>query len=257
MILTVDIGNTNMEYGAFNANDELVFESRVATDPYRMCDEYAISLADILNMYHVDPEQIEGAIISSVVPPTTEQVKAAIEKVCKCRVMVVSPGMKTGLNIKIDDPSSLGADLAAVAVGAKKLYPLPVIIVDLGTATKVLAVDSEGAFLGGIISPGVKISSEALAKKTAALPLIGINSDPIDHVIGTNTIDCMRSGLLVGTACMVDGLIERFEQELGQKATVVATGGFSTSIQPLCRNEIIVNRDLIQVGLLDMYRRNR
>lgn len=257
MILTVDIGNTNMEYGAFGEKDELIFESRVATDQYRMCDEYAISLADILNMYGCTPDMVEGAIISSVVPPTTEQVKAAIEKVCKCRVMVVSPGMKTGLNIKIDDPSTLGSDLAAVAVGAKALYPLPVIIVDLGTATKVLAVDKSGAFLGGIIAPGVKISSEALAKKTAALPLIGINSEPIRHVIGTNTTDCMRAGLLVGTACMVDGLIERFEEELGMSATVVATGGFSTSIQPLCRKEIIVNRDLIQVGLLEMYRKNK
>lgn len=256
MILTVDIGNTNTEYGFFEKDGTFLFDSRVETNPHRMCDEYAISLADILHLYGYAPEQVEGAIISSVVPPTTTQIKAAIEKICRCRVLLVSPGVKTGLNIRIDDPGSLGGDLAAVSVGAKKHYPLPVIIVDLGTATKILALDEKGSYRGGVIAPGVKISSEALASKTAALPLIGITNEPVTHVIGTNTLDAMRAGLLAGTACMIDGMVEKFEEELGCKCNVVATGGFSGVIKPLCRKQMTVDPYLVQKGLLEIYLKN-
>ena len=231
MILTIDVGNTNTVIGGFD-DDKLVFESRIATNNSRMEDEYAIALADILRLYGHDASEIGGAILSSVVPPVTSQLKGAVEKVCGCRVMTVGPGIKTGLNIKIDEPASLGADLAAVAVGAKEHYPLPAIVIDMGTATKILAVDKTGAFIGGIIAPGVKISNEALAAQTASLPLISISSAPIKTVIGTNTIDCMRSGLLYGAAFMVDGMIEHFEQEIGEKCTVIATGGFSSTIKP-------------------------
>jgi type III pantothenate kinase len=170
--------------------------------------------------------------------------------------MTVGPGLKTGLNIKIDEPASLGADMAAVAVGAKEHYTLPVIVIDLGTATKILAVDGTGAFIGGIIAPGVKISAEALSAKTASLPLISITSEPVKSVIGANTIDCMRSGLLNGTAYMIDGMIENFEQEIGEKCTVIATGGFSSVIKPLCKKEFILDGSLILTGLLDIYKKN-
>lgn len=147
--------------------------------------------------------------------------------------------------------------MAAVAVAAKEHYPLPAVVIDLGTATKVLAIDKSGAFVGGIIAPGVKISIEALANRTASLPLISINNDPpLKNVIGTNTIDCMRSGLLYGTAFMVDGMIESFEKELGEKCTVIATGGFSSVIQPLCKHVFTVDRSLIMTGLLDIYKKN-
>ena len=172
MILTIDVGNTNTVIGGFDENDVLCFESRISTDRYRMEDQYAITLVDILSLYGHTPDAVTGAIISSVVPPVTPQIKGAAEKVCHCRVLTVGPGIKTGLNIRIDEPASLGADMAAVAVGAKEHYPLPAVVIDLGTATKILAVDKTGAFVGGIIAPGIKISAEALAQKTASLPLI-------------------------------------------------------------------------------------
>lgn len=256
MILTIDVGNTNTTFGCFDEGGALVFESRISTDIYRMQDQYAVSLADILRLYDIDRESVSGAVLSSVVPPVTAQIKPAVEKICKCRVMTVGPGLKTGLNIKIDEPASLGADIAAVAVGAKEYYALPAIVVDLGTATKVLAVDKTGAFIGGIIAPGLKISAEALSAKTAALPLIGVSGEPLKRVIGTNTIDCMRSGLLYGHAFMLDGMIESFEKEIGEKCTVVATGGFSSAIRPLCKTDFILDENLILKGLLAIYRKN-
>lgn len=256
MILTIDVGNTNTTFGCFDEKGALVFESRISTDIYRMQDQYAVSLADILRLYDIDRESVLGAVLSSVVPPVTAQIKPAVEKICKCRVMTVGPGLKTGLNIKIDEPASLGADIAAVAVGAKEYYALPAIVVDLGTATKVLAVDKTGAFIGGIIAPGLKISAEALSAKTAALPLIGVSGEPLKRVIGANTIDCMRSGLLYGHAFMLDGMIESFEKEIGEKCTVVATGGFSSVIRPLCKTDFILDENLILKGLLAIYRKN-
>ncbi len=257
MILAIDVGNTNTQFGAFDEEDRLVFESRIATNLFRMEDEYAVTLTDILKLYNVDARSIDGAVMSSVVPPVTVQLKPAVEKVCGCRVRIIGPGLKTGLNIKIDEPASLGADMAAVAVGAKEKYPLPAIVADLGTATKILAVDKTGAFIGGIIAPGVKISAEALAAKTAALPLIGISGEPIKKVIGTNTIDCMRSGLLNGAAFMLDGFVERFEREIGEKCTVIATGGFSSVIKPMCRTDFILDENLILIGLLEIYKKNK
>ena len=257
MILTIDVGNTNTVFGGFDNADKLLFESRISTDRFRMEDQYAITLVDILNLYGHKPDEVEGAILSSVVPPVTVQLKPAVEKVCGCRVMTVGPGIKSGLNIKIDEPASLGADMAAVAVGAKEHYKLPAIVIDLGTATKILAVDKTGAFIGGIIAPGVKISLEALAQRTASLPLISITSDPVKNVIGTNTVDCMRSGLLYGTALMIDGMIRKFEREIGEKCTVIATGGFSPAIKSLCETEFILDRSLIMTGLLDIYKKNR
>lgn len=257
MILTIDVGNTNTCIGGFDDNDKLTFESRIDTDRYRMADQYAIILNDILRLYGHEPKEITGAIISSVVPPVTGQIKEAIEKICGCKALTVGPGLKTGLNIQIDEPASLGADMAAVAVGAKEHYPLPAIVIDLGTATKILAVTKSGAFIGGIIAPGVKISIEALANRTASLPLIGISNDPpLKNVIGANTLDCMRSGLLYGTAFMIDGMIEHFEKEIGEKCTVIATGGFSSVIKPLCKSDFILDRNLIMTGLLDIYKKN-
>ena len=256
MILTIDVGNTNTVIGGFDENDVLCFESRISTDRYRMEDQYAITLVDILSLYGHTPDAVTGAIISSVVPPVTPQIKGAAEKVCHCRVLTVGPGIKTGLNIRIDEPASLGADMAAVAVGAKEHYPLPAVVIDLGTATKILAVDKTGAFVGGIIAPGIKISAEALAQKTASLPLISISGEAPRRVIGTNTIDCMRSGMLYGTAFMLDGMTEHFEQELGEKCTVIATGGFSAVVEPLCRRDFILDKSLRLKGLFDIYKKN-
>ncbi len=254
MVLTVDVGNTNIVLGGFE-DDELFFVSRMQTNKYKMPDEYAIEFRSILDINGYSAKTFDGAIISSVVPPLLPTLKTAVAKLFGCRVLTVSPGTKTGLNIRIDNPAETGADLVCACVGALVRYPMPCIIVDLGTATKFLAMDEKGNFLGGPIMPGVNISLDALSQRTAQLP--HIEFDGIDHVIGTNSIDSMRAGVLYGTASMIDGMLSRIEEEIGQKATAVITGGISQGIAPYCRRDIIYDENLVLYGLKEIYNKNQ
>lgn len=253
MILAIDIGNTNIVFGVFDGFN-LVLESRIDTNRHRMADQYAITIDQLFQLYKIKRTDISGAVISSVVPPVSDQLKLSIERVFGITPLMVGSGVKTGLNIMIDDPSTLGADLAGGGAAAKELYPLPCIVVALGTATKVYAVDKSGAFIGGIIAPGIKISLEALAGRTMSLPMISLEGSA--PVIGKNTADCMRSGLLYGHAGMIDSFIDRFREQLGN-ASVVATGEFSTVIKDYCRNEFIVDQQLVLKGLKIIYEKNR
>lgn len=253
MILAIDIGNTNIVFGVFDGSD-LVLESRMDTSRHRMADQYAITIDQLFHLYKIKHTDITGAVISSVVPPVSDQMKISIEKVFGITPLMIGSGVKTGLNILIDDPSTLGADLACGGAAAKELYPLPCIVIDLGTATKVYAVDKKGAFIGGIIAPGIKISLEALASRTMSLPMISL--DGSTPVIGKNTVDCMRSGVLYGHAGMLDSFIDKFQEQLG-KASVVATGGFSTVIKDYCRNEFIVDQQLVLKGLKIIFDKNK
>lgn len=255
MILTIDVGNTNTVMGVFDNKEKLIFDIRIETNAYRMADEYVIILMNTLSLNKVEPSEIKGAIISSVVPPVSEQIKGAVKKLFNIEAMLVGPGVKTGLNIRIDDPATLGADLCCAGVAVKEHYPLPCIIVDLGTATKVLAVNENGEFLGGVIGVGVKMALDALSSNTAALPLI--STGRVEKAIGANTVDCMRSGTIIGMACMLDGLIERFEEEMGKAASVVATGGLSGLIIPYCKREMTHDPDLLLKGLIAIYSRNK
>lgn len=255
MIFTVDVGNTNIVIGVFDDNDKLLFSSRIATEASKTEDQYAIDFKDILGLYGVGTKSFEGAIISTVVPPLVPTLKGAIKKLLGCRVLIVSSGVKTGLNIKIDDPAILGADLVCGAVGAMAKYPLPLIIFDMGTATTISAIDRNGCFLGGTIFPGVKVSLRALSSAAAQLPDINTELNG-KSVIGKNSIDSMKSGIVFGTASMVDGMIERYKAELGEDATVVATGGVSTSIVAHCKNKVIVDENLLTDGLLLIYKKN-
>lgn len=254
-ILTIDVGNTNTVLGVYQDNDELVFDARIETNASRMADEYVLLFMNALALHGLNAKEFEGAVLSSVVPPVTEQIRAAVEKLFGISAMVIGPGIKTGLNIRIDDPSILGADLCCAAVAAKAYYPLPCIIIDLGTASKVLAVNAAGEFLGGAIAGGLKMTFESLASGTAALPLI--SAGKVERAIGTNTADCMRSGVILGMAGMLDGLIERFEAEMGKAKSVVATGGFSSVILPECRRKMIHDPQLLLKGMMVMYRKNR
>ncbi|MEG0692042.1 MAG: type III pantothenate kinase, partial [Oscillospiraceae bacterium] len=200
------------------------------------------------------PEMFDGAIISCVVPPLINTLKKAISRLLDCRVMTVSPGTKTGLNIKIDNPAILGADLVCGAVSAIGRYPMPCIIIDLGTATKFSVLDKDGSFLGVSIMPGVNISLEALSANTAQLPHIDFGESV--NVIGKNSPDSMRSGILFGTASMVDGMIERINEELSAKATVVATGGVASSIIPYCKSDITVDENIVLYGVKKIYDKN-
>lgn len=254
MILAVDVGNTNIVFGGF-VGEELKFISRLSTQVSRMEDQYAITLKDTLQLYGFSHNEVTGCIISSVVPPITAQLERGIQKLCNVKPIVVSPGIKTGLNIKIDDPSILGSDLACAAVAAKSKYKMPCIFVDIGTCLKIFALDKTGALLGGAIAPGIRLSFEALSSKTASLPLIG--AEPVEKIIGTNSPDSMRAGVITGTACIIDGMIERYEEILGEEASLVATGGYSALIAPICRRNIALDPHLVLEGLHIIYKKNQ
>ena len=254
MILAVDIGNTNIVLGCIEGK-EIVKEARMATDLIKTSDQYCAELKVMLDLLEIDRHAIEGSIISSVVPPVLNSFKTAIIKLTGKAPLVVGPGIKTGLNILLDNPAMAGGDLIVGAVAALAEYKPPLLIVDMGTATTLTALDAKGNFLGGSIFPGVKISAEALSGKTAQLPAISLEAPK--KAIGRNTIDSMRSGLMMGTAAMLDGMIQRMEEELGSPATVIATGGIARFVIPMCRREMIYDKDLLLKGLGLLYENNR
>jgi len=254
MILTIDIGNSNIVLGGVEG-DDIVFEARLRTDPTKTSDEYCIDLKMILEVYGVKEADIEGSIIGSVVPQVLNSVQTAIKKLTGKAALVVGPGLKTGLNIRIENPNQTGADLVVGAVAALREHKPPMIIVDMGTATTIMVLDKDGAFIGGAIAPGVKISLDALTDRTALLP--GLQLDQPKKAIGRNTIDCMRSGIMMGAACMLDGMVERMEAELGAKATVVATGGIAKFVIPMCKTPMVYDKDLLVKGLAILYRENK
>lgn len=255
MILTTDIGNTNITLGVFDG-DNAICISRLATQRHRTAEQYAIELSSIFQLENINTAEIDGAIISSVVPELTRAIKDAIYKVAKCNALVVAAGIKNGLKITTDNPKELGADLVAGAVGAISQYNLPCLVMDLGTATKISVIDEGGVFAGCTIAPGVGISLDALSMRTSQLPAIELTAP--ENAIGTNTIECIRSGTVLGNAAMLDGMATRLEKELGKPIkTLVATGGLAKEIVACCEKEIIYNKDLVLEGLLAIYRKNR
>lgn len=253
MILAIDIGNTHIVLGCME-QDEILFEARLATDRIKTSDQYCAELKSLLELYRIELSAIEGTIISSVVPPVLNAFTEAVKKLVPKRCLVVGPGLKTGLNIRIDNPAEVGSDLIVAAVAATKEYGAPLLIIDMGTATTFSVVDRQKAYLGGAICPGVMISLDALTGRTAQLP--GIRLSIPKRVVGKNTVDCMQSGLLYGTAAMLDGMVDRMEAELGYPTTVVATGGLSEHILPLCKREMIYDGDLLLKGLNILYKLN-
>jgi type III pantothenate kinase len=253
MLICIDIGNTNITIGGYKG-DELRFTAKLSTDSHRTADQYAIEIRDVLHIYGIERDEVTAAAISSVVPTVGKAVERALKKLFSVTPLVVGPGVKTGLNIKIDNPAQLGADLATGAVAALQKYPTPCIVIDLGTASTISVLGQNGEFLGGAIAAGVKLTLEALSSKTAQLPSVDIEAPK--SVIGTNTVDCMKSGLVFGAASMLDGMIMRIERELGQKTTVVATGGLAPEVVALCENKIILDDNLLLDGLKLIYEKN-
>ena len=353
MILAIDIGNTNIVLGCVEGK-KTYFIERLSTDKAKTELEYAVSLKNVLELYEIPVEQIEGGIISSVVPQVTELCRSAAEKVIKKPVKVVGPGVKTGLNIKLDDPATAGSDLVVVAVAALNEYTCPQIVIDMGTATTMSVLDQKGSFIGGVILPGLRTSLDALVSNAAQLSQTSLTApkkvikkpvkvvgpgvktglnikldDPatagsdlvvvavaalneytcpqivIDmgtattmsvldqkgsfiggvilpglrtsldalvsnaaqlsqtsltapkKVIGKNTLDCMKGGMIYGNAASIDGMIERMEEELGCKCTIVATGGLAKAVIPHCRHDIIIDENLLLKGLQIIYEKNR
>ena len=253
MILAVDVGNTNIVLG-FLEGERLVNECRLSTAVNDSAEVYAIKLNSIFEICKIKPEEIEGSALSSVVPPLNRTISKAIMLITGKKPIVIGPGIKTGLHIKTNNPAELGADMVVGAVASIAKYPCPQIIFDLGTATTASVIDRDGCFIGCSILCGVKTALTALASGTAQLPQIEIVAPK--SPIGTNTIDCMRSGTVYGTAAMIDGLVKRFEKELGEKATVIITGGLGGVISKYCETDVIVDKNLLIDGLRMIYEKN-
>ena len=254
MLLTVDIGNTNITLGIFSG-EKLLFTSRLATDRKRTEDQYAVELLNIFKLHNAKISEFKGAIVSSVVPEVTEHFRQAVEFVTGKNPYVLQSDVGSGLSIVNDAIGQLGADIAAVSVAAIEKYPLPCFIMDLGTATKIILIDENKMFRGCTISAGVGISLDALASKTSQLPAVSLKAP--DCSIGTNTVDCMKSGTVFGTAAMLDGLAMRMERDFGKKVvTTVATGGLSREIVKNCEREVIYDQNLILDGLKCIYERS-
>ncbi len=254
MILTVDIGNSNIVIGGVEG-EKIVLEARLRTDATKTSDEYAVDLKSLLDIYGISVKAVEGGIIGSVVPQVLNSIHTAIKKLTGHNALVVGPGIKTGLNIAIENPNQTGADLVIGCVAALREHKAPMIIIDMGTATTMVVLDEKGTFIGGAISPGVRISMDALTQGAALLP--GLQLDKPKRVIGRNTADCMRSGIMLGSAAMIDGMVARMEEELGYKCKVIATGGIGKFIVPLCKTPIHYDKDLLVKGLATLYRENK
>lgn len=253
MILAVDIGNTNIVIGCIE-QEKIYFVERVSTNISKTELEYVVEFKTLLELYQIRMEEITGCIIASVVPPLTNIVKNAMEKLLRISPLIVGPGVKTGLNILMDNPGQVGTDLIVNAVAGLKYYGAPIIMIDMGTATTISVVDEKKNYIGGMILPGVKVSLESLVNRTSQLPRISLEAPK--KIIGKNTIDCMKSGIIMGQAACMDGMIERIWEELGYEAPVVATGGLAGCIVPHCKKEIICDNELTLKGLGIIYRKN-
>lgn len=254
MLLAIDIGNTNIVIGGIR-DDEIVFKARIATDRLKTSDQYGVEIKNMLEAFGIVREDVSDCIISSVVPPVFNSVNTGVIKVIGKKPMVVGPGLKIGLNVHTDIPSQVGSDLIVTAVAALAEYPAPLLLIDMGTATTVQVIEPKNVFIGGLILPGVMVSLDSLSNRAAQLP--GISLEMPKHIVGKNTVDCMRSGAMYGTAAMLDGIIDRITQELGHSFTVVATGGLAQFITPLCNHEIILEKELLLKGLNIIYKKNK
>lgn len=253
MLLTIDVGNTNIKFGIYDGK-ELHRIIKLSTDAHKTADEFAVELFTLFQVYSVDCFLIDGCIICSVVPRVTQRLKAAVKSVTGVDALVVGPGIKTGVNICIEDPATLGADLVVACAAAQSMYDAPCIVISMGTATAMFVIDKDKRMLGGTIAPGVSISLDALTAHGALIPSIALCAP--ENVIGKNTDDSIRSGVVVGTACMIDGMIDKIEKELGYPCTIIATGGIAPMISHNCEHDIILKDDLILEGLRIIYHKN-
>ena len=254
MILAIDIGNTNIVLGCMEEG-KCIFVERLSTVRTKTELEYAIDIKNVLDIYHIKRSELKGGIISSVVPQITTVVKLAVEKILGGEVLVVGAGIKTGLNICIDNPAQLGSDLVVDSVAAIAEYPAPMLVFDMGTANTVCVIDKNKNYIGGMIYPGIGVSLDSLTANASQLGGIGIEAP--GHIIGKNTVECMKSGVIYSSAAAIDGIIDRLVEEMNGDVTVIATGGPAKKIVPFCRRKIILDDNLLLKGLEIIYRKNR
>lgn len=253
MVLAIDVGNTNIVLGGISGGKQ-IFSARLASDRNKTADQYALDIQGLFALHGVKTEEIEGGILSSVVPYLQTVIPQAIRLLTGLDIMVVGPGIKTGLNIRMDDPGTVGSDLIVTAVAARAKYPAPIAVIDMGTATTVSVISADGSYIGGMIIPGLWVSVNALSARAAQLPYIDLTG-PVKF-LGTNTVDCMRSGALIGTAAMLDGVIDGLEKELEAPVSAVLTGGVSPLVVPYCRRKYHLEPDILIEGLRILYDKN-
>jgi type III pantothenate kinase len=254
MLLTIDVGNTNIVYGLFQES-RLRHQFRVESARGRTADEYAVQLRALLDMHSVDRDRVEAAIIACVVPSLTEPMVELVRRAFGRDAMVVGPGTRTGMAILIENPREVGADRIADAVAGFDRAKGGVIVVDFGTSTNFDCVTPKGEYLGGVLAPGLQISADALFARAAKLPRVEIAKPP--RVVGKNTVHAMQSGIVYGYVGLVDGIVERLKAELDYPCAVIATGGLAPLIAPLSRTIVEIDDVLTLVGLRILYERNR
>ncbi len=254
MIFAVDVGNTHIAIGCIEGS-HVHNIGKIVTNKLSTISEYAVKLRQLLEFEAIDLKQIDGAILSSVVPSVTDSVRIAIEKLLKVQPLVVGAGIRTGFNIKIDAPSTMGADLVALTAATIEEYGAPAIVLDMDTATTISVIDRNASYIGGAIIPGMLLSLNALISNTSLLQNVSIEAPR--KTIATNTADCMRSGVVYGSAAMIDGMIDRMTDELLDNPIILATGSMARIIVPHCRHDIVLDNDLLLKGLGALYRRNK
>jgi len=253
MLLTVDIGNTNINIGVFDGS-KLKGTWKIDTGVHRMPDEYASLMLNLFDRQSIDTSQIKGAILCSVVPTLVGVFEEVCRRYLKVLPLVVEAGVKTGVRICLDNPREVGADRVVNAVAAHQIYGGSVIVIDLGTATTFDAVSEDGDYLGGAIAPGIAIATEALFTRTAALPRVELSHPK--RAVGRNTVEAMQSGIVFGYAGLIEGIVARIQQEMGGKAKVVATGGYAELLARETPVIEVVNPDLTLIGLRLIYEMN-
>lgn len=255
MLLAADLGNTNITLGVFREK-ELVFSARLSSSRSRTADEYAVLLDAVFRMHGVAAGDIHGAVLSSELNPLTPVFSAAVETICRVRPLVVGPGVRTGLDIRVDIPSQVGSDIAVCSVAAMSLQTPPLAVVDMGTATTLTLIDGGGQLTGVMICPGVRSGLEALSFTAAALPDISLEKPRA--LLGKNTVDSMTSGVIYGAAAMIDGLVERLREELNaEQLPVIATGGLAGTVLPYCRTKARYEPELVLLGLRLVWENHR
>ncbi|WP_295858932.1 type III pantothenate kinase [uncultured Oscillibacter sp.] len=256
MLLAIDVGNSTTSVGLFAPDRELKFLATLDTGVRRTADQFSIDLMNVFALYHYDLRDVSGAIICSVVPPLNFMLEKAVGRLLGKPPMVVGPGLKTGLNIRMDFQTQMGADIVADAVSALEKFSPPIVTVDMGTATTIGVISHDRTYEGGLLLPGVDVSLEALSRRAAQLPAISLKHPK--SLIGKNTEDCMCAGIVYGTAGMIDGVIDRIREKFpGLELSVVATGGSAPVIVKYCRNPIVYDKYLLMNGLWAIYQKNR
>lgn len=255
MLLTIDIGNTNITFGVFNDKDSLEYHWRIKTDHDRLADEYGIMMLGLMRHEGLTFEQIRGIAIASVVPPLTQVFVEMGERYIKKSPLVVGAGVKTGVQIRYDSPRDVGADRIVDAAATYKFYGGPACVVDFGTGTTFDAISANGDYLGGAIAPGIGIAAEALFSRTSKLPRVDLVRPP--HAIGTNTVHALQSGLILGYVSLVEGMVARFRAELGDDMRVIGTGGLAETIAKETDVIEIVNPWLTLEGLRLIWEMNQ